>query len=120
MSEVLTAPAATSTAHSRYEGAYWKDAVAPYAQSHVGRSVLDLLTSVVPYLGLSAVMVLMLRADISPWLVVLVGLPAAGFMLRTFIVFHDCTHGSFWPTKRGNAILGSIVGLLVFTPFASW
>jgi hypothetical protein len=36
-----------------------------------------------------------------------ISVPAAGFLLRTYIVFHDCSHGSFLPTKRGNLWLGS-------------
>jgi len=46
--------------------------------------------------------------------------PAAGFLVRTYIVFHDCTHGSFLPSKRANAWLGAGLGLLVFQPFACW
>jgi omega-6 fatty acid desaturase (delta-12 desaturase) len=45
---------------------------------------------------------------------------AAGFNLRIFIIFHDCTHGSFFKSARANAILGSICGYLVFTPFQQW
>jgi omega-6 fatty acid desaturase (delta-12 desaturase) len=53
-------------------------------------------------------------------LVLAVAIPASGFLLRTFIVFHDCAHGSFFPSKRANAWVGATFGLLVFTPFASW
>src|SRR5919107_5952810 len=98
--------------------AYWKEALAPYARPSVARSVLDLATSVVPYLALSYVMYLLL--DQSYLLSLLVGIPAAGFLLRTYIVFHDCTHGSFLPTKRQNGIVGSAVALLVWHPFAAW
>ena len=45
---------------------------------------------------------------------------AAGFLLRTYIVFHDCAHGSFLPSKRANIWLGSVLGVLVFAPFANW
>jgi omega-6 fatty acid desaturase (delta-12 desaturase) len=99
----------------------WKRDIAPYAQASIPRSTLDLLTSVLPYLLLSALMVVMLDTlGISYWLVLPVGVVAAGFLLRTYIVFHDCTHGSFLPTKRGNHVLGAIVGVIVFTPFQSW
>jgi len=40
--------------------------------------------------------------------------------VRTFIVFHDCGHGSFLPSKRANAYLGAVLGLLLFTPYAKW
>jgi omega-6 fatty acid desaturase (delta-12 desaturase) len=97
---------------------YWKESLAPYARANVARSVLDLATSVVPYLVLSYVMYRLL--DQSYLLSLLVGIPTAGFLLRTYIVFHDCTHGSFLPTKRANGIVGSFVALLVWHPFAAW
>ena len=46
--------------------------------------------------------------------------PAAGFLLRTYIVFHDCAHGSFLPSRRANAWLGTALGLLVYSPFVRW
>ncbi len=98
----------------------WKVQIAPYARSDVRRSLIDLATSVLPYLALAVALVLMLRADVSIWLVLALSVPTAGFLLRTFIVFHDCTHGSFMPTKRWNHIIGAITGVMVFTPFQTW
>src|SRR4051812_9179923 len=89
----------------RSERPWWRDKVAPYAKPHLGRSVADLLTSVVPYLALSVVMYQLL--DVSYWLVLAVAVPAAGFLLRTFILFHDCAHGSFLPSKRANEVVGT-------------
>jgi omega-6 fatty acid desaturase (delta-12 desaturase) len=100
------------------ERPYWKQALAPYAKPSVPRSVLDLLTSVVPYFALSYVMYLLL--DVNYLYSLAVGVLAAGFLLRTYIMFHDCTHGSFLPTKRANAWLGSVLALIVYHPFASW
>jgi acyl-lipid omega-6 desaturase (Delta-12 desaturase) len=97
---------------------FWRDALAPFAKPHLGRSVLDLATSVVPYLIL---LVLMYRAVDSSFLLVLaLTVPAAGFLLRTFIVFHDCAHGSFLPSRRANVWLGTALGLLVYESFLSW
>ena len=96
----------------------WREVLAPYTTASIPRSLLDIATSVVPYFALSAVMFLLL--DVSYWLVLLVAIPAGGFMIRIYILFHDCTHGSFWPTKRGNQILGMALGLIVFSPFYSW
>ena len=96
----------------------WAQVLAPYARPHLGRSVLDIATSVVPYLGLSALMYLAL--DVSYLLVLAISIPAAGFMVRTFILFHDCTHGSFLPWRRANHWLGMALGLLVFAPFQGW
>ncbi|MGI8427936.1 MAG: fatty acid desaturase [Solirubrobacteraceae bacterium] len=102
----------------RAERPYWRDALAPYAQASVGRSLLDLMTSVVPYLALSVAMYLSLGGSYL-W-TLLIAVPAAGFLLRTYIVFHDCTHGSFLPTKRANEMLGKAVGLVVYSSFVSW
>jgi acyl-lipid omega-6 desaturase (Delta-12 desaturase) len=96
----------------------WRETLAPFAQPVVARSLLDIATSAVPYLALSVLMYQLL--DVSYLLVLAVAIPASGFLLRTFIVFHDCAHGSFFRSKRANAWVGAICGLLVFTPFASW
>src|SRR5215217_5370522 len=66
-------------------------ALAPYAVPDLRRALLDLATSVVPYVALSAAMYASL--DVSYWLTLAIAVPAAGFLLRTFILFHDCTHG---------------------------
>ena len=97
---------------------FWRDVLAPYERPRVARSLLDLATSVVPYLALLVVMYLV--RDISLLLVLALAVPAAGFMLRTYIMFHDCAHGSFLPSKRANAWLGVGLGLLVYSPFQSW
>jgi omega-6 fatty acid desaturase (delta-12 desaturase) len=96
----------------------WRESLAPFARPHLGRSALDVGTSAVPYIALSALMYLTL--DVSYLLTLAIALPAAGFLLRTYIVFHDCAHGSFLPTKRANAALGIFTGLLVYSPFSSW
>jgi acyl-lipid omega-6 desaturase (Delta-12 desaturase) len=97
---------------------FWRDALAPFAKPHLGRSLLDLATSVVPYLLLLVLMYM--AVDSSPLLVLALSVPAGGFLLRTFIVFHDCAHGSFLPSKRANAWLGTAVGLLVYESFINW
>src|SRR5437763_10484428 len=66
----------------------WRAVLAPYARPDLGRSLLDIVTSVVTYLGLLVAMYFLL--DVSYWLVLAVSVPAAGFLVRTYIVFHDC------------------------------
>ena len=100
------------------ESPFWREALAPYAQPRLGRSLLDLATSVVPYLALSVAMYMALGT--SYLLVLAISIPAAGFLVRTFILFHDCSHGSFLPSKRANAWLGIVLGLLVYSPFLRW
>ena len=99
-------------------GVFWRQALAPYARPHLGRSLLDIATSVTPYLALSVVMYLAL--GVSYLLVLAIAVPSAGFLVRTFILFHDCSHGSFLASKRANAWLGMVLGLLVYSPFVRW
>ena len=100
------------------ERPFWREMLAPYEQPRLGRSVLGLVTSVVPYLALCVAMYFAL--DVSYLLVLAIALPASGFLLRTFIIFHDCTHGSFLHSKRANTWLGRVLGLLLFNPYGSW
>jgi acyl-lipid omega-6 desaturase (Delta-12 desaturase) len=93
-------------------------AVRKYARPQLGPALLDLATSVVPFLGLWVAMYFAL--DISYLVVLALSIPAAGFLVRTFIVFHDCTHGSFLPSRRWTGIVGRFTGLLVFAPFRAW
>jgi acyl-lipid omega-6 desaturase (Delta-12 desaturase) len=95
-----------------------RQALASYAQPRLGRSVLDVLTSIVPYLALSTVIYLTLGDSLV--LTVVLVLFTAGFLVRTFIVFHDCGHGSFLPSKRANRYLGRFAAFLVLTPFERW
>jgi len=98
--------------------AFWRSSIAPHETPTWRRSLVDLATSVVPYLALTVAMYICL--DVSVWITLALAVPAAGFLMRTFIVFHDCTHGSFLPTKRANRWVGRFTGLLVFQPFANW
>jgi omega-6 fatty acid desaturase (delta-12 desaturase) len=54
------------------------------------------------------------------WVVLLLAVPTAGFMVRTYILFHDCVHGSLLRSRRANEWLGRVLGLLAFTPYARW
>ena len=96
----------------------WRESLRPYARPSLARAVVDLAASVIPYLGLSILMYLAL--DVSYLLTLVIAIPAAGFLLRTYILFHDCAHGSFLPSKRANVWLGRVLGLIVFSPYRAW
>jgi omega-6 fatty acid desaturase (delta-12 desaturase) len=98
--------------------AFWRRALEPYAKADRGRSLRCVMTSVVPYLVLFVLMDLSLQ--VSYLLTLALAIPAAGFLVRIYIVFHDCTHGSFLVSKRANGWLGSSLGLLVFATFDCW
>jgi omega-6 fatty acid desaturase (delta-12 desaturase) len=89
-----------------------------YARSTLGRSSLSIATSLVPFLALWAAMYFSL--SISYLLTLALAIPTAGFLVRTYIMFHDCTHHSLLPWKRANEWFGSFLALIFFTPFARW
>lgn len=96
----------------------WQEIVARYQNPDPIRSWWQVINTLIPYFLLWALMVYSLR--ISYWLTLLLAIPAAGFMVRTFIIFHDCGHGSFFRSKRANNWLGIITGILTFTPYYRW
>ncbi len=95
-----------------------RQVLASYAQPRLARSLLDVGTSVVPYVLLSVLLYLTLGVTVV--LTVALMFLAAGFLVRTFIVFHDCTHGSLFRTKRANRWVGRVAGLMVLSPFGRW
>lgn len=103
---------------SRPDSAPWREVLAPYARPRVGRSLLDLATSLLPYLALCVAMYLSL--GVSYLLTLALAIPASGFLVRTFILFHDCSHGSFLPSRKANLWLGTVLGLFVYSPFLRW
>ncbi len=98
--------------------AFWRDTLAPYAQPSFLRAMVDLATSVVPYLIVSVAIYLSL--SVSLLLALALAVPAAALLVRTFIVFHDCSHGSFLASRRANTWLGMVLGLLLYSPFLRW
>jgi acyl-lipid omega-6 desaturase (Delta-12 desaturase) len=96
----------------------WAAIVAQYQQPKHVRAILQMVTTLVP---LAAVFWLMYRSLALPYIVtLLLAFPAAGLLVRTFIIMHDCGHGSFFRSRRANEIVGWITGVLTLTPFAQW
>jgi omega-6 fatty acid desaturase (delta-12 desaturase) len=81
-------------------------------------SLSQILTSIGGYLGVCAAMYA--TAGISFWFVLALVPFAAGFLVRTFIIQHDCGHGAFFRSRRANNILGVVCSLLTLAPYASW
>jgi omega-6 fatty acid desaturase (delta-12 desaturase) len=58
--------------------------------------------------------------DFSYWITLALAFPAAGFLIRIFIIFHDCGHGSFFKSATANRMVGFVGGVLAFTPSYHW
>jgi acyl-lipid omega-6 desaturase (Delta-12 desaturase) len=95
-----------------------REALTEYATPRRMRALADLVTSVAAYLGMSVAMYFAL--GVSPVLAMVLAPVTAAFLLRTYIIFHDCSHGSFLASRRGNIWLGTLCGLIVLSPFVRW
>jgi acyl-lipid omega-6 desaturase (Delta-12 desaturase) len=99
-------------------GAEWRRAVAPYLGSSVRRAWFQLLTTLGPLVVMMwAVHVLHPRSLVLALVLIL---PIAGLLVRTFVLMHDCAHGSFFAARRLNDTVGFVTGVLTLTPFAQW
>ena len=96
----------------------WREVVSRYHNPEVSRSLWQLANSVLPFLLMWYLMVRSL--GVAYWLTLLLAFPTAGFMVRTFIIFHDCGHGSFFRSKRANTFFGYLTGILTLTPYDKW
>jgi acyl-lipid omega-6 desaturase (Delta-12 desaturase) len=96
----------------------WQGIVSKYAYPETWRSVWQIANSVIPFLAMWYIMYRSLA--IGYWLTLILAVPTAGFMVRCFIIFHDCCHGSFFRTAKANDRLGLVIGVLVLTPFYQW
>lgn len=95
-------------------------AVSKYAQPDYRKAFVQIANTLLPYLGLWALMIVTVLYGLPVWTTLLLAVPASGFLVRIFILFHDCCHGAFFPSRRANRILGYFAGILTFTPFEDW
>lgn len=93
-------------------------AAVPFQQPDTRRAVGQLASSIGLYVTTLALMYWSLH--LSYWLTLALAFAAAGFLVRTFIVQHDCGHGSFFGSQRANDILGSVCGVLTLAPYGNW
>lgn len=96
----------------------WIEVISQYNKPDTRKSIWQIINSLGPYIALWVAMYYSL--SISYLLTLGLSVLAAGFLVRIFIIFHDCGHGSFFKTARANRIVGTILGSLVFTPYDRW
>ncbi|MBI4759681.1 MAG: fatty acid desaturase [Chloroflexota bacterium] len=96
----------------------WQTLTAQYAFPDTRRSVWQVVNTVIPFFVLWYLAYRSLA--VGYWLTLLLAVFAAGFMVRIFIIFHDCCHGAFFKSPEANNKLGMMLGVLVWTPFHEW
>src|SRR5882724_12501225 len=114
----MTNDSKSTTAKSRPDIAAWKEIVAKYQKSSTTRALWQIINTLVPY---GFLWYLMYRsASISLWLTLPLAALAGAFLVRVFIIFHDCGHGSFFKSRAANDFVGFLSGILTFTPYYHW
>lgn len=96
----------------------WEKVVLKYNQPDLLRSIWQIVNSVIPYIMMWYLMYRSLQY--SYLITLLLSLFACGFLIRIFIIFHDCGHGSFFSSIKANKTVGMIMGFLSFTPYYIW
>lgn len=95
-----------------------KHAVAGFEETNTKTSVIQILNTILPLL---VCWVASYAAfTISFWLMIPLALVTSGLLVRTFIIFHDCCHQSFFKSRKANDVLGTLTGILTFVPYRQW
>jgi len=96
----------------------WNGVLSPYWGADTPKSVTQIFTSLIPY---AALWYAMLRSlEVGYWLTLLLAVPAAGFLMRMFMIQHDCGHGSFFKSRKARDWVGRFIGVLLLTPYDYW
>ena len=96
----------------------WEKVVMKYNRPDLRKSIWQICNSLIPYIFMWYLMYRSL--EYSYWITILLSVLASGFLIRIFIIFHDCGHRSFFKSKQANNIIGAIMGIISFTPFYKW
>ncbi|MCC7003162.1 MAG: fatty acid desaturase [Gemmatimonadaceae bacterium] len=109
---------ATPSSPRRFEASEWRAIIARYTGPDVVRSLRQVVVTLTLLIG--ALMLGYWLMERAWWATALLIIPTAGLLIRTFVIMHDCSHGSFLPWQRANDVIGFITGVLTFTPFSQW
>ena len=96
----------------------WRQTVAKYENPDLQRSVWQVVNTIIPYCILWYLMYRSL--EISYWITLALSALTAGFLVRIFIIFHDCGHASFLKSQKTNDLWGFIAGVLTMSPYFGW
>ncbi len=96
----------------------WLKKLKPYREPNHLRSVLEIIMTSTLFFGFT--IAAWWALSISYWLTLLLAIPAAGFLVRMFLIQHDCGHGAFFRSKVANDWVGRIMGVFTLTPYEVW
>ncbi len=104
--------------HATCDARAWSPVLARYREPSCVRSIVELVITAVPFVVLWILMWAALGT--GHWVSLLLAVPAAGFLVRLFIIQHDCGHGSFFRGRLANDWVGRVIGVLTLTPYDFW
>lgn len=96
----------------------WVETLNAYRTPDVRRSIWELVITIVPLVLFW--WLAWLALSVSYWLTLLLAIPASGFLLRLFLIQHDCGHGSFFRRRATNDWVGRVIGIFTLTPYGVW
>ena len=117
LSNSLDAAPRARDAHMR-DARAWTQILARYYQPSTTRAIVEIAITLLPLAALWALAWATLH--IGYWLALPIVVVAAGFLVRLFMVQHDCSHGSFFRSRLANEWVGRVAGVLTLTPFSYW
>jgi omega-6 fatty acid desaturase (delta-12 desaturase) len=109
-----------SRAHTNTEKPAWVAGIKRFEKPSARKAAWQMSNTLIPYAALVILMYLTMMWHL-PYIVTLaIALPASALLLRIFIFFHDCTHGSYVASTAGQKIIGTVLGIFTFSCYADW
>lgn len=96
----------------------WTALLARYREPSLRRSLFEIAVTLGPFVALWLAMWFAL--DVGYWLTLLLAIPTAAFLVRLFMIQHDCSHDAFFGSRSANVWVGRVLGVLTLTPFDAW
>ncbi len=103
---------------TRPDARTWTKILAHYREPNRVRSVIEIAITIGPLVVLWVLMCVALK--FGYWYALLLAVPAAGFLVRLFMIQHDCGHGAFFRHRLANDWVGRVLGVLTLTPYDLW
>ncbi len=117
-SDFVLTPERNSPA-SNNDARRWAQILSRYREPNNARSVAELAITALPLAALWVTAWFVLSLG-YPWASLLIAVPAAGFLMRLFLIQHDCGHGAFFSRRRVNDWIGRVIGVVTLTPYDLW
>src|SRR6267154_1032448 len=103
---------------AKHEASNWSRILVHYRRPSAARSFIEILITLAPFVLLWGAT--WLGVHFGYWISLLLAIPAAGFLVRLFMIQHDCGHGSFFRNRWLNDWIGRVIGVLTLTPYDFW